>query len=675
MPTLTIRERERVDGGFAANLSVDNQTQFDITVRDPFNERQEWELEFYFEEWIRFPFDRQVLAERAAASIATYGEQLFEQVFENRRAFSAYEQACQEGLSRLRIEIVGDSPDFQALHWEALKDPDLPRPFAVDCVVARKQFQVRSARATVKPSPEINLLVVTARPDEESDVGYRTISRPLIEAIERAQLRVNVELLRPGTYEALEQHLDGKEGVYHIIHFDAHGGLLTHEQFEQGVQSNRFMFQARYGRSDMKRFEGVKSFLFLEGESKGKSDPVEAQELADLLTGKGIPICILNACQSGKQLRSVGTDREGVGELNDSLTDGAERAPAEFNARETSLGSRLMTAGVQMVVAMGYSVTVSAAALMMEKLYGELFGQRGVPDAIRLGRKELFNKKNRRAYFNQVVDLEDWLLPVVYANRDVELRLQELGARERAEYLMQRGERYQFEEPTYGFVGRDLEILKIEKALLRHNVLLLRGMGGTGKTTLLNYLRAWWQMTHFVESTFYFGYDKAAYTLQQILREIGKVLYPDRYEFAEFEAMPIEAQEIGIVDKLKTESYALILDNLESVTGQQLAIQNTLSEEEQEKLRRFLARLKGGKTKIVLGSRSGEEWLADIFTVDNRSNVYQLRGLDPESRSLLAEKILAAQVKDARRIAELRQDDGFKRLMNVLAGYPLAMEV
>ncbi|MEQ8970077.1 MAG: hypothetical protein RIE73_06725 [Coleofasciculus sp. C1-SOL-03] len=42
--------------------------------------------------------------------------------------------------------------------------------------------------------------------------------------------------------------------------------------------------------------------LFLEGESQGKADPVEASELADLLTGKGIPVCILNACQSGKQI-------------------------------------------------------------------------------------------------------------------------------------------------------------------------------------------------------------------------------------------------------------------------------------------------------------------------------------------------------------------------------------
>ena len=106
-----------------------------------------------------------------------------------------------------------------------------------------------------------------------------------------------------------------------------------------------------------------------------------------MLTSQGIPICILNACQSGEQ---VGTP---VGALHatpppESDDDNPnDRDPIAIEIRETSLGSRLMTAGVQMVVAMGYSVTVSAAALMMEKLYGELFAERGIPEAIPAGAK------------------------------------------------------------------------------------------------------------------------------------------------------------------------------------------------------------------------------------------------------------------------------------------------
>ena len=662
MPTITIRHRSAADSqanaqtnSFAATVIIDNRTEYEITVRNPFDEKQERDLEFYFEEWIQFPFDEQVRAQRAAASVAAYGEALFEDVFGGRKAYSDYQQACEGGLSTLRIEIEGDSPAFQALHWEAMKDPDLPRPLAVDCVFTRrKRLQGGGLRVRLKPSSEINLLVVTARPDEEKDVGYRTISRPLIEAIERGQLRVNAELLRPGTFEALSEHLERKEGFYHIVHFDAHGALMNYEQFQKQVDDNRYTFHARWGRADLEPYEGLKAFLLLEGAAKGQAEPVEAQELANLLIAKGIQVCILNACQSGKQ-------------ISGGLIDG--------EMRETSLGSRLMTAGMKTVVAMGYSVTVGAASLMMEKLYGELFTQNDVSEAIRRGRKALLNNKNRRVYFNQIVELEDWLLPVVYANGEVDFQLEPLSGKERSEALVARGQRYRFAKPTYGFVGRDLEILKIEKALLRHNVLLLQGMGGTGKTTLLNYLREWWQTTGFAREVFYFGYDEAAHTLQQMLRVMGKRLYADEYAFAEFEAMPIEAQIVDVAERLRAEPYGLVLDNLESVTGQALAIMNTLPEEEREKVKGFLMRLEGGRTKVVLGSRSPEDWLKETFTTEGRENRYVLGGLDPESRTVLAQKILTAQMKDAKRIAAIRQDEDFGRLMTLLAGYPLAMEV
>ncbi len=676
MLTISLRYQQTTEAGFVATVSIDGQTQYPVTVQDPFTERQERELEFYFEQWIRFPFDNQVIAQRAAASVQTYGERLFEQIFADPDAYAEYKQACRSGLDQLQIEIEGNSPDFQSLHWEALKDPKQPTPLATEAIFTRKRFRAGGTTTIdLHPSPVINLLVVTARPDEEADVGYRTISRPLIEAIHRAQLRVKVEILRPGTFQALSEHLEGKSGHYHIVHFDAHGGLMTYDQFEAGVTKDRYTYRARFGRPEMERYSGQKAFLFLEGDTKGQADPVEAEELAALLTAKGIPICILNACQSAKQVRGAMQNAEFKVQNSEAHPDPSDAGTDLLKNTETSLGSRLMAAGVQMVVAMGYSVTVTAAALMMEKLYAELFAQKGIPEAIRLGRKELHNRKQRRVYFNQMVPLEDWLLPVVYANREVDLKLREFTPAEKAEYLTQRAQRYRFEAPTYGFVGRDLEILKLEKGLLRHNVLLVQGMGGTGKTTLLNYLRDWWQTTHFVKDVFYFGYDKAAYNLQYILRDIGKVLYPDPYAFAAFEAMPTAAQLEDVADHLRAQPYALMLDNLESVTGQALAIQNTLPEAEQAQLHRFLQRLVGGHTKVVLGSRSSEGWLADTYTHEGQPNVYTLGGLDPEARTVLEERILAAQVRDLQRIAALRVDANFKRLLALLAGYPLAMEV
>jgi hypothetical protein len=234
MPVITIREGQRTETGsksvFTATLSFnfgnDRRVNFQVEVQNPFGLAEEASLEWYFEDWLRFPMLDTVRANAAAASVRAYGENLFQQIFEaNPKAYVEYDKVRGD-LQNWRIEIEGSSPEFQGLHWEALRDRDLPRPLAVDCVMVRKITTPMAVTAVMLPSPTINLLMVTARPSR-NDVGYRTISRPLIEALENSQLRVKVDLLRPATFEALTKHLEeAGAGYYHIIHFDAHGALL-----------------------------------------------------------------------------------------------------------------------------------------------------------------------------------------------------------------------------------------------------------------------------------------------------------------------------------------------------------------------------------------------------------------------------------------------------------------
>jgi len=586
MLVLTIREEGINDGGFTATLNFDSGNSYPITVTDPFTNQEEKDLEWYFEEWLVFPTLETDKAQKAANSVQNYGENLFKQVFQsNLNAYGEYRDLRKQ-LSQLQIIIESQSPEFQALHWEALKDPDLPRPFSIDCIISRQRRGATVVPVQMATYPTINLLVVIARPNEESDVNYRTISRPLVELVNSSEIPVKIDILRPGTYESLTRHLDEKgEGYYHVIHFDVHGGLMEYEQYQRQVHGDSWRYQRGWGLEDLAEYEGVKAFLFLEGEEKGQATPVEATELANLLTGKNIPICILNACQSAKQISQESEDY-----------------------RETSLGSRLMTAGMQAVVAMGYSVTVSAAKLMMKPIYQQLLNGKDLTEAMRKGRLELFNNKQRRAYYNTRIDLEDWLLPVIYCRGKINLNLRPFTPEEEEKYWEHIGNQYVFPLPEYGFVGRDLEILKMEKALLKHNILLLKGMGGTGKTTLLNYLREWWQKTNWATHIFYFGYDIKAWTLEQIVYEIGQGIY-NRFEQASFQAMNLKARVRKLEQKLRSEAYILILDNLESVTGQPLAIQNTLPENEREAIAEFLKNLVGGKTKVILGSRSEETWL------------------------------------------------------------------
>ncbi|WP_416244997.1 CHAT domain-containing protein [Crocosphaera sp. XPORK-15E] len=667
MSLIIIREEAQTETGFTARLIINNQ-EYSIIISDPFKPEDEKILEWYFEGWLVTPMLNTETAKNAADSVDSYGLSLFKDVFVDRNAYSNYCQ-LKSNLKDVQFEIQSKTPEFQSLHWEAMKDPELSRPFAVDCLMSRRLIKPINIDINLPVYPVINLLAVVARPDEDSDVGYRTIARPLVELIDKGNLRVNIEILRPGTYESLCKHLEAKgSNYYHIIHFDLHGGLMSYQEFQKGVEKNRYLYQRGYGLEHLDAYQGVKAFLFFKGENKGKAVPVEAAELTGLLTGKNIPVCILNACQSGKQIRLEKTE-----EMGDNKIMMGEDVRLNYS-NKTSLSSRLMQAGMQMVIGMSYSVTVSAAKLMMQELYKEFFNSKPITEAIRLSRLELYNNKGRQAYFNEIIDLEDWLLPVVYNNKPVNFNLREMNPEEAEEYYTNLEQKYRFPLPIYGFVGRDLEILKIEKSLLKHNVLLLQGMGGTGKTTLLNYLREWWHRTHYADKIFYFGYDAKAWTVEQILFEVGKGIYK-KFDFATFQAMGDAAKLGKLTQDLRSANHVLILDNLESVTGQPLAIQNKLDAGEQEKLKRLLQRLKEGKTKIVLGSRSDESWLKDVFTNNNITYLYPLQGLDSESRTELAEKILEATISTPKKLEKVKADDNFKRLMKLLAGYPLAMEV
>ncbi len=434
--------------------------------------------------------------------------------------------------------------------------------------------------------------------------------------------------MRPGTYKALENHLRDVtakhgEGYYHVIHFDVHGAVLTYQQFQhiQKEPAGNPLRYKRYARDEIQPYDGVKAFLSFETDNEEqdkKSDLVEASELASLLVKHQVPITILNACQSGKQL----------------------------GERETSLGSHLIQAGLQLVLAMGYSVTVSAAELLMSTLYRHLFAGHDLAVAIRHARTELYNNKERRAYFDQKIDLEDWLLPVVYKAEE---------------------KRYTPPDPQYGFVGRDIDILQIEKRLLtRRNILLVRGMGGAGKTTLLRHLASWSHTTGFVQHVFYFGYDEKAWNLQQIMTSIAQNLYGPKY-YTDFQPLPLALQQAMLSQDLRGKNHLLILDNLESITGAHLAIQHTLPQNEQAALRSFLSDLTKGHTQVLLGSRSGEDWLAK-GTFDD--NIYELPGLDPEAATTLADRIL-----ERNNATQYRQDEDLRKLIKVLDGFPLALEV
>jgi tetratricopeptide (TPR) repeat protein len=642
MTTLRIEEWTASDGTSNAMVCFDHSPsdRFPVQILDPFDGTlNEHELEWYFERQIDMPIYT-ARAEAAASLIPAYGENLFKQLLRNPQIVKHYEQ-WRGSAEPPTIEIVG-SPEFHRYHWEALKDPDLEHPFALIGTLIRRNADQQPAEIQRIESPTINILIVTARPRGEADVGYRTISRPLLAQLRQTQLPVQADIVRPGTYKAMQIQLEAKgAGYYHAIHFDVHGKILP---YDYARFLRKYVRTQQVGRAVLAPYDGLKGFIFLESEDGEHPDLIEAGEVAELVRPYQVPLLILTACQSGKQ---------GV-------------------ASESSLGSRLMAAGQQQVLAMGYSVTVTAAVKLMTKVYAELFAGRDVANAIQQGRLALYNDKRRRVRFNMQIPLEDWLLPVIYQSQPLTLHTRSMTSAEAHSFSRRVSDEPQ---PRYGFFGRDVDILHIERRILHHNLLLIQGMGGTGKSTLLQHLGWWWQTTAFVDHVFYFGWDARAWNRQQILHEIAQALY-DQNSF-EHHFLPNlgEEQQVMVVGTLRTQPHLLILDNLESISGTNSAVMNTLSPEERAKLHDFLVALVGGKTKVLLGSRTAEAWLSNGNNSPLReSHSLTLRGLDPEATSNLVNAILQAQ--GTRRYYEQTETrDDFLKLLSVCAGYPLAIQV
>ncbi len=645
-PTRVINVLERscqADGSFVVRVSFPEAADYEVTVSDPAEDGDEERLAWYFEEHLRFPFLDRDWAEDAVRRLRAYGERLFGQLFAGPPA-ADYRILARRGFDGCRLQVQG-SAAFHRLHWEALHDPQLPVPAVLRLPVTRRVdltppgFELPTERST------LNILVVTARPAGRADVGYRTISRPLLDGLRVADRPVVVDLVRPGTWEAVQQHLRAAtkargSGYYQVIHFDVHGGLAGFDDLRRGRDAERFLF----GSGRPQAFEGERGFLFFETADEGKSEPVSAQDVADLLAEHRVPVAVLNACQSAKE-----------------------------PASESSIAQRLVAAGVPVTVGMAYSVTVSAAERAMPLLYMGLAQGDDLVTAMHDARRALFDVKARRAYFDQSIDLEDWVLPVVYAQQDVRLQLSEMPLDQQARYFEREARVGDEPETEYGFVGRDLDIQAIERRLLIRsdcNMLLVKGMAGAGKSTLLQHLGWWWQRTGLVETVFRFSYEDRAWTADQIIRDIAATML-DKVEQAKLEVLPEAAQPERIAQLLRSRRHLLVLDNTESITATPAAIPHALPGPERDRLAAFLARLRGGRTLVLFGSREDEKWISSRTFGDN---VHPLPGLDAQAASKLVDAILTRH-GGAHYLTQPEQRTALDELTKLLGGYPLPLTV
>jgi hypothetical protein len=576
------------------------------------------ELQWYLEGFLDYPFPPETEhAERVLDSLRTWGTQAFLALFQDRAAGRFFDASTAEDYSALHLQIASDDPHILAWPWEALYDPEAGW-VAQSCQIERRMNRVRDPQPIPASLPQdrVNILLVVARPFGDSDVKFRSIARPLVELIAEKHLPAHVELLRPPTFDRLREHLRERPGYYHILHFDGHGayGAATHE-------NGGFTLQ------------GPEGTLVFETE-EGKPDPIAAEKLSNLLRECALPGVVLNACQS-------------------AMVDPG--SPDPF----ASVAAALLRSGMRDVVAMAYSLYVSGAQQFLPGFYRGLFEEGSMAKAVRLGRRQMWSHDKRVCARGQY-PLQDWLLPVLYRQDPLDFSFaKEKGEKPEAR-ASQLPEELRRENDPYGFIGRDSAILAIERAMRRKPAgILIQGLGGVGKTKLARGFLQWLDATGGLgEGCFWLGFQEIR-SAEYVFNRLGAAIFG-----GQFAAAPLEQKIEALAEVLKENRFLIVWDNFESAAGiEGTAVTANLPEADRQLLGGFLDRLRGGASKVLITSRSSEDWLGP-----QRRFLLPLGGLDREERWEYCEAIL----RDFDFKID-REDEKLVELINLLGGHPLAM--
>ena len=599
-----------------------------IPFADPLTVADRQELRWYLEEFLSFPYGAERWrAQQLEAQMAQWGEALFSQVFvkcdpdPDPRAL--YQEAVREGLNQCELCISSEDPDFLNIPWELLRDPTPGRGYLA--LTLKGLFRQRSGHKIEVPAAApagepFRILLVLARPYGDQDIPLGTVARPMLEALRPFRPRLHLELLRPPSFDALQQRLNDRPGYYHLVHFDGHGvfanparGELSHS----GAMAGR-------------------GHLAFETED-GSADIVNSQDLGQALANARVPLFVLNACQS------------------------AEEGKADPFA---SVASQLIAVGAQGVVAMSYSVYAVTASRFIQRFYERLVNHASLSEAVAAARRRLHAEPGHDSVVGPL-DLRDWLVPTLHQQEYHFVPIPQdagLGAAvEDADELAQRRAAAEVcPEGRFGFIGRDYDILRIERALRRDQYpwALLSGVGGVGKTDLSYGFARWYAETGGAPGgVFATSFKEKA--------DFGQVVGSIAGHGTDFSRLPEEQQWQLLVGHLRQTPCLLIWDNFEPVAGYPEGTEPLAAPAAREQLARFLQALKGGRSRVLISTRKpGEDWLGIAY------ELLEVRGLPRREAVPLAQVILKTV---GRQPADFRDDPDFARLLDLLHGHPRSL--
>jgi hypothetical protein len=261
-----------------------------------------WYIEKYYQ-WPTGVFKQR--ATKTEQNLPLWGKALYDAVLSGETAREPLaEWRRTSGDRRFSVQVDGEpvegtpeeeaalcreaASDLLSLPWEILHDGKGYLSQGANGARVRRRLPNREPQPVTKAKLPIRVLLISPRPevadDQGNPVGYidhRISAKALVQAVEElGEDLVKVNMLQSSTFpamkEALKQARDEGE-PYDVVHFDGHG------VYDRRVGLGYLCFEAHRDRQKL---------------GKRLLELVNAPELAAEMRGYGVPLILLEACQS-----------------------------------------------------------------------------------------------------------------------------------------------------------------------------------------------------------------------------------------------------------------------------------------------------------------------------------------------------------------------------------------
>jgi tetratricopeptide (TPR) repeat protein len=509
------------------------------------------ELRWYIERYHQWPTGVfKARANKTEGALPGWGQALYAAALGGESAREPLEEwRRQGGGRRFSVEVDFEPPegtgaeetalmreaasDLLALPWEILHDGDGYLSQGGNGVRVRRRLPNRKRTPPAEAKLPIRALLLSPRPEIDEDgnqVGYldhRSSALPLVQAMENlGEGLVRVDMLRPPTFPALKEALQRAQKAddpYEIVHFDGHG-----------------VYDRRVGLGAL-CFEDPRDSDKL---GQRRLQLVHANELAAQLRDYGVPLVVLDACQTAQAVKDP----------------------------QASVAAKLLEEGVGSVVAMSHSVLVETARRFVEPFYRALAEGERVGDAMLAGQEALYGDPYRFKIMGAGdLELQDWFVPVLYQDVD-DPQLFSVRVGEAADRLAAKRRELKLGQlpppPEHTFVGRSRALLGLERLLEQENYAVVRGSGGLGKTALAVELARWLVRSgRFERAAFVSVEPQNVQDVRGVLDAIGRQLLP-QYTVAQY-GQDLDAALKPVARALRDSPTLILIDNLESVLPDQ----------------------------------------------------------------------------------------------------------